>query len=475
MKLQPLLLFLLMLTGCTSISDKFRTYAKPDSPAGSVNIDLVEAKPDHLSAAEPVEDWWNQLDDPILTGLVDASLKNNLDVKVAIANLAEARSNRRETDYDRYPTVTANAGYTRQRTSQRLGQGFNTGDNTFHNYQYGFDAFWELDLFDRISQRIAAQEALEAASLAELQNVYVSVAAEVARNYIELRGAQYRLDIAHRNAANQRGTLELTQTLSEGGRATELDVARAETQLNSTLATIPPLEASVYAAISRLSVLSGQIPDALRQNLNEKAKLPDIPETIIVGDVSGLIQRRPDIRRTERELAANVAQYNVAVTDLFPNVNILGTLGFIAASISSLGTGTALSASIGPSVNWAAFNLGRVRAVIDQNDARALAALANYEQTVLQALEELQTSIVNFSREGERRIKLNLAAHASAKAAKLARQRYDAGIDDFLDVLDAERVQLNTEDSLAVSEITTALNLITVYRALGGGWQIVSQ
>lgn len=462
--------FIFLLSGCGGKRD----YIQPDYPSGLESTNLRWANETKFTQLEPITEWWEQLNDPQLTQLINYSFEENLDIRIALANLAEARSLTREVDYDRYPTVTANALYLRERLSDE-GVSGEVADNTVSNYEAGFDAFWELDLFGRVSERIAAQQALEDAVLADLHNLYVSIAAEVARTYIELRGAQYRLDIAQRNAANQRKTFELTETLSEGGRSTQLDVSRASTQLDLTLATIPPLEAQVYSTISRLSVLTGQIPDYLRAELTGVMPLPSIPPTVYVGNAESLLKRRPDIRSTERELAASVSQYNVAVTNLFPVVSIVGALGFLATDISSFGSSSSFTGNIGPTISWAAFDLGRVKAQIAQADARSLAALARYEKTVLEALEEVQTSLVNFTRQEQRRERLRKAARSSAESAFLARERFDAGVDDFLDVLDAERTQLEAEDALAVSEITAALDLIVIYKALGGGWQIIGE
>ena len=460
----------LVLGSCSGL----REYTPPAPPEQLDTIDLTEADGVKYQTVEPLITWWEQLDDPQLTKLIELSLTRNHDIRIAIANLSEARSLLRESRYDRFPTVTANASYLRERLSE---EGINgpPADDTVSTYNAGFDAFWELDLFGRISESIAAQQAFEDAALAELQNVYISIAAEVARNYIELRGGHYRLSIAERNASNQQKTFELTKTLSEGGRSTQLDVSRASTQLDLTLATIPPLEAEVYGAISRLGVLTGRLPDALRAELAEIRNIPSIPPAIAVGDASSLLKRRPDIRRTERELAASIAEYNVAVTNLFPVVSITGNLGFLATDFSSLGSSSAFTAGVGPAISWAAFDLGRVRAQIDQSDARTQAALARYEKTVLEAFEEVQNALVNFNREEQRRVRLRRAARSSVESAVLARQRFDAGVDGFLDVLDAERTQLEAENSLAISETTAALDLIAIYKALGGGWQIMME
>lgn len=460
-------LLLVLVSACTNV----RHYETPAAPEGIDAIDLTDSGNERLKASAPVEQWWTQLQDPKLDGLINDALDRNLDVQIAIANLLAARAIARKSGFDRYPTITSSASYSRERLSEE-GIGSRPGDNTENDYRAGLDGSWTLDLFGRVSQGIALQEALRDAAIADLHDVYINVAAEVAATYVELRGAQYRLDIARRNAGNQQKTYGLTVNLAEGGRSTNLDVARARTQLDLTLAGIPQIQAAINGAINRLSVLTGSVPDTLRTQLSGVQSLPSLPVSVTVGNAPDLLKRRPDIRRAERQLASTVAQYNVVAADLFPRVDILGSIGFIATSLSTFGTGAAVAGNIGPSLSWAAFDLGRVRARIDEADSRTLAALAVYERTVLLALEQLHTALSDFSLQEIRRERLRSAARSSAEAAALARQRFEAGIDTFLDVLDAERTQLEAEDALAVSETRAALDLVRVYLALGGGWEI---
>ncbi len=458
-------LCVLSLSACVSTRD----YTAPDAPKGSSQTHLIDLGNQRFQAAQPVITWWKTLEDAQLNALITQALDSNKDIAVALTNVLEARAVARSSGYDRYPTVTSNATYQRIRASEANIPP--TASRTSDHYELGFDAAWELDLFGRVSAKIKGSQAREQAAVAGLNNAYVTIAAEVARGYVELRGAQYRLNIAKRNAKNQQNTYELTKQLTEGGRGTQLDVSRALTQLELTQSTIPGLEAEVTAQINRLSVLTGQVPDALRQALSQTAPLPSIPVSIHVGNVSDLLKRRPDIAAAEYQLTAATADYNVAVANQFPIVNIIGSLGFIATRFSDFGAST-LASTVGPSVNWAAFDMGRVKASIAQNDARAKRAVITYEKTVLEALEELQTAISHFSKEEERRKLLQQAAISSQKSAQLARQRYEAGIDTFIDVLSAEATLLEAEDRLAQSEINALFNLVSIYKALGGGWQV---
>jgi multidrug efflux system outer membrane protein len=305
--------------------------------------------------------------------------------------------------------------------------------------------------------------------------VLVTVTSEVARNYFELRGAQHQLDVARQNADNQRETLDITSAKLNAGRGTDLDVARAETQLNATLATIPPLEATIKQTIYRLSVLTGQQPTALDSELSAPAPLPALPTLVAVDNPKQLLRRRPDIRAAERALAAATARIGVATADLFPRVTFIGNVGVSAKDFSALSESGADTYSFGPRITWAALDLGRVRARIKAADARAEGELANYEGTVLLALEETEGALVEFGRAQTRRDYLRASAGAAERAEKLATQRYDSGVEDFLNVLDAQRTLLEIQDQLAQSETHTATALVAVYKALGGGWEIEKQ
>jgi len=283
-----------------------------------------------------------------------------------------------------------------------------------------------------------------------------------------LRGLQNELAVAYKNVTNQQETVNITRARLEGGRGTELDVARARSILNNTLAIIPPLETSVAEAIHRLGVLTGQQPTALRAELTPPGSLPALPNVVNIGDPNELLRRRPDIRIAERNLAAATANIGVSVADLFPRVTLNGQFGWEASNFSALGTANGEAWSFGPRITWAALDLGHVRARIQAANARAESYLAQYERTVLTSLEETENALVAFGREQQRLGYLQQSVADSRIAAVLARQRYDAGAVDFLVVLDAERAQLVTEDQFAQSQTRTATALVAVFKALGG-------
>lgn len=414
--------------------------------------------------------FWTVFGEPTLNKLVDQALATNKDLDIARANLRASRSALGLSRFDLFPTVTAGGSHLRIKQSERQLPGVPEDLREFDDVNAGFDASWELDFFGRVRRDVQAARAEEQAAVAQLRDAQVTVTAEVARNYFLLRGLQEQLGVAVRNSENQRQTLSLTEARLDAGRGTELDTARAQAQLQTTLASIPPLRASVAATIYRLSVLTGQMPTALSAELETTQPLPALPQINAISTPEALLRRRPDIRVAERQLAATTARIGVAVGDLFPRVTFLGSVGYNAGNSNQIGKAGAETYSFGPSISWAAFDLGRVRSRIKIAEAQTDAALAAYESTVLLALEETEGALVAYGHAQSRSATLEQAAAASIKAANLARQRFEGGLTDFLNVLDAERDALSAQDSLAESRTETATSLIAVYKALGGGW-----
>ena len=450
------------LSGC-AVGPDYKRPATPVAPHFAAQQDGP------YSAASVPAQFWTTFDDATLTALEGQALEADHDLRIALGRLIEARALRRQAQFDLAPTVTASGGYTKERLSQA--QSLTGAPLTADFYQAGFDAFWELDLFGRVRREVEAQSAQVQAAQADLRAAQVAVSAEVARSYFELRGAQTQLDVARRNVENQRATLELTQAQLNAGRSTELDTARAQSQLSATLATIGPLEAAVARDIHRLSVLSGREPNALTALLAPPRELPALPELTAVGDPAQLLRRRPDIASAERQLAANTALVGVAIGDLFPKVTFNGSFGYSAAQLSAFGDSPSRGFVIGPAISWAAFDLGRVRAQVAGSRARADVALATYEQTVLRALEETEDALVTHARTRDSLEQARASADAAGIAARIARTRYEGGMVGFLDVLDAERTQLAAEERLAESRTDAATSLIALYQALGGAWQ----
>jgi multidrug efflux system outer membrane protein len=337
-------------------------------------------------------------------------------------------------------------------------------------YDASFDARWEIDLFGRLRRGNEAARAEAAAALAGWQFSQVTIAAEVTRSYLTLRGLQGQLAVATRNAGNQRDTLALTDQRLDAGRGTELDSARARAQLNSTLATAPTLEAAAAQTIYQLSVLTGQVPAALKDRLQVPAPLPDSPAITKIGAPAELLRRRPDIRIAERQLAAATARVGVSVADFFPTVSFGARVGNSAGSTQDLFSAPNDFFSFGPQLSWAFLDLGHVRERVVRARAGAERSLASYEQTVLRALQETESALVTYDSARRSSEYLQRAAQASESASSLARLRFQDGASDFLVVLDAERSVLDAQDRLVRSRTAEATALVAVYKALGGGW-----
>ncbi|MGE1085161.1 efflux transporter outer membrane subunit [Pseudomonas shirazensis] len=411
--------------------------------------------------------WWQQFDDPALNQLVQASLQGNRDLRVAFARLKAARSIREDVDNDNLPVVSS-------RASSELGKGQIPGQTerrvNSERYDLGLDMAWELDLFGRIQRQLEASEAQEAAAAADLQQLQVSMIAELVDAYGQLRGAQLREKIALANLKTQQDSRSITETLRDAGVGNELDVVRADARLAAVEATVPQLQAQQVRAQNRIATLLGQRPDQLSVDLSPK-QLPAIAKALPIGDPAELLRRRPDVRSAERQLAAATANVGVATADLFPRVSLSGFLGFTAARGSQIGSSAANAWGLGPSITWAAFDLGSVRARIRGAKADAEGALATYEQQVLLALEESSNAFSDYGKTQQRLQALMRQSDASRKAADLASIRYREGTVDYLVLLDAERERLSAEDAQAQGEVELYRGIVAIYKALGGGWQ----
>jgi multidrug efflux system outer membrane protein len=444
-------------------------YHRPETP---VDAHFANAGEPGLKDGDAVERYWTGFADPLLDSLVDDALAHNKDLGAAAANLQAARAARRLAGFDQFPTATFAGSYSHILDSQQQLPFYDRHDREFDSAQSAFDGLWELDLFGRVRRNVEAARGDLGASAATLQDARVSVIAEVARDYFILRGLQDQLALTMRNADNQLNTAKLTRTRLEAGRGNELDTARAEAQWQTTLASIPTLQASIATTTYRLSVLTGRQPTALGERLSPQAPMPNLPPLNAIGTPEQLLRRRPDIRVAERRLAAATARVGVAMGDLFPKVTIVGDWGYQAPTFGDFGSRNAEFFSVGPSITWAAFDLGRVRARISSAKAQTDAALATYEGAVLNALEDTEGTLITYGRSQSRRESLQLAAAASDKAADLARKRFEGGLIDFLEVLDAERTALSAELLLSQSRTDTATSLVAVYKALGAGWAV---
>ena len=344
------------------------------------------------------------------------------------------------------------------------------------NFDASFVANWELDFFGVERRAKESANALVGASLASLGAAQTSVAAEVARNYLEVRGLQLRYDVTQASLANQRESLTIAQARVDAGRGTQLDLERALSLTASTEAALPSLQAAIDLGIYRLATLTAQPPAALRERLATPAPLPGLPVTDLaalpVGTPQQWMARRPDVAAAERQLASATAEIGVTEGDLYPSISISGLLGLASTKFVNLTDGQSRRYSIGAGISWTLLDFGRVRSRINASEARTLQALATYEQTLATALEETEGSFAQFSRNAQRRESLARAERSASEASRLARLRYEAGVTDFLAVLDADRELLSTRDALAQADTANATSLVAVYRALGGGWVV---
>jgi multidrug efflux system outer membrane protein len=432
--------------------------AVPPTPA-----DAFETRDTALATTEPVDAWWTTFQDARMTSLVEQALARGPDVRQATALVRLARARMREQEGANWPTGGLRAGYQRNRT-----QTVPTVADT-DLFDAGVDASWEVDIFGARSAAIAGAR-LEFAREQSLRRLtLVSVAAEVVLAYADVRGTQTRLMVARDNVANQESAAMLTEQLLNAGRGTQLDVDRANALLESTRASIPPLLAAESAAIYRLGVLVGSEPQALAAELRVPDALPAPPNELGIGEPLTLLRRRPDVAAAEFAVLAAAARAGVAAADLFPRLVLNGGIGVQSFSVGEVDN-RGLQFGFGLGVTLPFLEWNRIRQRILAADATAEIAVADYERTALFALEEAERAISAYVQERERFGHLDLSARSARAAANLARQRYQLGVDNFLTVLDAERVRLDAEDQLAQSRVEVTRQAAAIFKALGGGW-----
>jgi NodT family efflux transporter outer membrane factor (OMF) lipoprotein len=430
------------------------------------------------SSDPAMEQWWSSFHDRELDSLIERAVRANLDMKIAASRLLEARAARGLARAGLLPSVETIESP--QRVRGGLTQGIfrpNTGSQSSllapyetNILQQGFDASWEIDLFGGKRHALEAATADVAATDEARRNTLVSLLAEVARNYGELRGTQRRLEIAANNIKLQTDTLDLTKARAEAGLGTELDVERQASQLAATQAMVPTLESAKVMSIHRLSVLLGEEPGTLAPELTEAKPLPATPPVVPVGLSSDLLRRRPDVRRADAEVAAASARVGVARSDFFPKITLTGSAGRQGTSFSGLTLGAGNFFAVGPAIRLPIFTGGRLRANMEAQKQRLNQAELAYRSTVLRSLEETENALTAYGREQERREHLQAAAQSSRESARLANELYTRGLADFLTVLDAQRQQLAIEDDLVQSDTAVVTNLVALYKALGGGW-----
>lgn len=440
-------------------------------PAAPAQDPFLSGVSPTFSGDEPPGRWWSLFQDPMLDSLIEEALRANTDLRVAAANLRRARAVLRETRSGLFPTATASASatYTRQSGDQI---GFpNGGGGEGESYNVGIDASYQIDLFGRIRRAIQASRADLGAAQAAFDVSRITVAAETARAYADACSAGRQIAVARETIRIQEETADLTRRRFEGGRGTALETNQAGALLDQVRATLPALEAQHQTALFRLSVLVGRPPANFPREVAACETPPTLARPVPIGDGASLLARRPDIRRAERELAAATARVGVAVASLYPRIELGGSIGSAATSLSGLGSGDSFRFSLGPLITWSFTDLFVGRARVLQAEASAEGALATFEGTWLRALEETESALTRYARELDQLAALRRSRAQSAEAARLARLRFRAGRDPFQVVLDAERAIAQADAAVAQSEARVSDDLVTLFLALGGGWQ----
>lgn len=442
-------------------------YVSP-TPAAPSQTPFVEAgKSPAFSGEQPTGKWWSLFGDATLDGLVEQALVANTDLRVAAANLAQARAVLREARAGRLPTtgISASGTYARQPGSV-TGAGPVEGDS----YDVGLDVGYQVDLFGRVESAIRASRADADAVQAAFDLTRITVAAETTRAYADVCSFNRQLSVAQETLRIQERTFDLTRRLFEGGRATRLETAQAGTLLEQTRATLPTLNAQRAGALYRLAVLTGKPPAEAPQEVLSCQVAPELNRPVPVGDGASLLARRPDIRRAERQLAGAAARVNVATADLYPSIRLGGSIGSTAGSLSGIGSSDSFRFSLGPLISWSFPNIAVAKSKLRQAEAGADAALATFDGTWLSALQETESALANYGGELDRLAALRRAAVEAEDAARIARLRYEAGRENFQVVLDAERSLAQVNATIAQSEQQRATYLIALFLALGGGW-----
>lgn len=459
-KLMMLTGALALVAGCAVVPE----YQTPDSPQPEAFSEWATT----VAGVTDQQRFWQGFNDPVLAALIEQTLHANHDLEVAVARYEQAAALLYGANRDRWPSVTANASVAEMRLADAEQSTPGVGPGHVQRYQAGLAANWELDFFGRLKSASQAQQAELEAAGADLGALQVALTGQLANSYFELRGLQQQYQVAHRSVALQQQSLDIIAARFEAGRGTEFDLVRAHALLDRTRAELPALQGDIRAAMHRIAVLTGQPPTTLIAQLSDQRALPDVLPVIPVDSPGEVLRRRPDIAAAERRLAATTSRIGVVTADLFPRFTLSGLLGSIATDSADLFSGSAHSRQIALGIDWTFLDHGKVRARIDAAGAESRAALAAYQQTVLEALEEVETRLVRYQRAQERENRLESAMLNSEKAVELARSRYEEGFIGYFEVLIAEQEYVVTRDQAVRSRTEVTLAMVDIYRALVG-------
>jgi NodT family efflux transporter outer membrane factor (OMF) lipoprotein len=457
------LLAVLFFVGCATLG--------PDYAAPELNLpekfNSVE-KTQSLSESDikALSKWWEKLNDPALSGLIEKAIKGNTNLKEAGARIREARARRGVSNSSFFPKIDANATYTRSKSSENLGR-----SETLDLYSTGFDSGWELDIFGGVRRSVQAAKADEDAAISSYNNVMASLIAEVALNYVELRVFQSRQKLAKENIDAQSEIYDLTKTKHQAGMVSDVDLNQAYGSLENLRSQIFALNSSIEQTKNRIATLMGEYPGTNDNELSKPGPIPDVALEIAVGIPAEVLLQRPDVRMAERNLAAGTARIGAAKAELYPKIALSGSIGLEALSLNDLFSHESRTQKLGPFVSWRIFDAGALRKSVKAQEAMADQALFKYHSTVLTAIEEVESALTAFAKEQERFYSLTKAEQAARDSFDLTFKSYQAGLADFNAVLESQRSLLTIEDQAVQSKGAIAGDLIRLYKALGGGWQ----
>ncbi|MCF8063738.1 MAG: efflux transporter outer membrane subunit [Desulfarculaceae bacterium] len=473
MKLKLLLIPMLCLTlaGCVTVGPDYQQQPAPkadvsdisDTPAGQVRRASI--------TKESLVSWWKVFNDPMLSELIQEALGGNLDVRQARAKVREARAQLVISRAGLFPSVDVAGSYKQGRaitTADADGEAIRA-ENTY--YSAGFDATWEVDIFGGTRRGVEAAQADIQSEQASLESVWVSMAGEVAQTYVAIRSYQQRLAVAENNLKAQADTLDILQARYQAGLSDELDVQQARYNLEKSRSTIPTLKSGLERSYNALAVLVGKMPGKLQKRLEKARTIPKAPFNVVLKIPADTLRQRPDIRMAERALAAQTARIGVATADLYPKFYLIGSIGLESMKSSKLFNADSNVWSILPSVTWPIFRAGSIRANIEVQNARQEQLAAQYDKAMLVAVKEIRNSLTAFNQEQHRLAALTAAVDAAQKAADIAQDKYRQGLVTFNDVLDAQRSLFTYDDQRITSQEAITGDIISLYKALGGGWQ----
>jgi NodT family efflux transporter outer membrane factor (OMF) lipoprotein len=443
-------------------------YKRPDVALQSRWTTSASTELSVVYDASPPPAWWTTLDDPTLNSLVQRACRGNLSVSIAKSRIQGARAQRSVAAGGLLPSAGASGSFTFNRAHGPLSP-VNTGDYQF--YTAGFDAIWEADMFGGVRRSVEAAEADLQAQQDARRGVLVSLVAEVSRNYVELRTAQKRLIIAKTNIQTQNESLDVARRLNAAGIVSDLDVTRAQAELTQSQSDVPALEIRERTGIHQLGILLGEAPLALVTELQAVGPIPAPARRVPIGLPSELLRRRPDVRQVERQLAAATARIGVAEADLYPKLTLTGNVGFGAEQPGSVFNWSNRYVSVGPGVRWELFQGGRILANIEAHKAIRQEMLDQYRLTILTALREVEDALTAFNRRQQQFNLLSKSVESSRESVRIASERYAGGAIDYLSLLDAQRALLKAEDAMVTSQGEITLNVIALYKAIGGGWE----